>query len=203
MRLHTSLNTPGSLDLSVAIHSASAGDVRFEQAVTLRVPRCCSSPATIRTKTRTVADLAGRSVDIQRVTSVPDGHLSDYQLVVVNDMDLEQTADTYKGDIENYVKQGGGLLVLGGERNVYGRRQTRGRARPQSPPSWRRRARRKARRHADRGQVVFDGGTQDRTGAPGGHRGGRESRPVDTVGVLIFDNCFQWAVPLRKAEDRI
>jgi Ca-activated chloride channel homolog len=27
-------------------------------------------------------------------------------------------------------------------------------------------------------------------------------RPVDTVGVLIFDNSFQWAVPLRKAEDK-
>ena len=27
-------------------------------------------------------------------------------------------------------------------------------------------------------------------------------RPIDTVGVLIFDNSFQWAVPIRKAEDR-
>ena len=27
-------------------------------------------------------------------------------------------------------------------------------------------------------------------------------RPIDTVGVLIFDNSFQWAVPIRKADDR-
>ena len=27
-------------------------------------------------------------------------------------------------------------------------------------------------------------------------------RPIDMVGVLIFDNSFQWAVPMRKAEDR-
>jgi len=27
-------------------------------------------------------------------------------------------------------------------------------------------------------------------------------RPVDSVGVLIFDNSFQWAVPIRKAEDK-
>jgi len=27
-------------------------------------------------------------------------------------------------------------------------------------------------------------------------------RPIDSVGVLIFDNSFQWAVPLRKADDR-
>jgi hypothetical protein len=27
-------------------------------------------------------------------------------------------------------------------------------------------------------------------------------RPVDLVGVLIFDNSFQWAVPIRRAENR-
>jgi hypothetical protein len=27
-------------------------------------------------------------------------------------------------------------------------------------------------------------------------------RPTDNVGVLIFDNSFQWAVPIRKAEDK-
>ena len=27
-------------------------------------------------------------------------------------------------------------------------------------------------------------------------------RPIDQVGVLIFDNSFQWAVPMRKAEDK-
>ena len=27
-------------------------------------------------------------------------------------------------------------------------------------------------------------------------------RPIDQVGVLIFDNSFQWAVPMRRAEDK-
>src|SRR6202035_2544027 len=27
-------------------------------------------------------------------------------------------------------------------------------------------------------------------------------RPIDLVGVLIFDNSFSWAVPIRHAEDR-
>jgi Ca-activated chloride channel family protein len=27
-------------------------------------------------------------------------------------------------------------------------------------------------------------------------------RPIDSVGVLIFDNSFQWAIPIRKADDR-
>jgi len=28
------------------------------------------------------------------------------------------------------------------------------------------------------------------------------SRSVDSIGVLIFDNSFQWAVPMRHAEDK-
>ena len=28
-------------------------------------------------------------------------------------------------------------------------------------------------------------------------------RPIDQVGVLIFDNSFQWAVPIRRAEDKV
>ena len=27
-------------------------------------------------------------------------------------------------------------------------------------------------------------------------------RPIDSVGVLIFDNTYEWAVPIRKATDR-
>ena len=27
-------------------------------------------------------------------------------------------------------------------------------------------------------------------------------RPIDMVGVLIFDNSFHWAVPIRRAEER-
>ena len=39
VRLHTSLNTPGVLDLSISIHADTGGDVRFEQTVTLRRPK--------------------------------------------------------------------------------------------------------------------------------------------------------------------
>ena len=27
-------------------------------------------------------------------------------------------------------------------------------------------------------------------------------RPMDLIGVLIFDNSYQWAVPIRRAEDK-
>ncbi len=28
-------------------------------------------------------------------------------------------------------------------------------------------------------------------------------RPIDMIGVLIFDNSFEWAVPMRRAEDKV
>ena len=37
--LHASLNTPGALDLSIAVRAPGAGEVRFDQAVMLRRPK--------------------------------------------------------------------------------------------------------------------------------------------------------------------
>src|ERR1041385_471599 len=39
LRLHASMNTPGALDISVAIRAGALGDVRFDQAVVLRQPK--------------------------------------------------------------------------------------------------------------------------------------------------------------------
>ncbi len=39
LRLHASLNTPGALDIAVAIRAGALGDVRFDQAVALRQPK--------------------------------------------------------------------------------------------------------------------------------------------------------------------
>src|SRR5580658_5015828 len=39
VRLHAALNTPGALDLSIAIRSGGEGEVRYDQAVMLRRPK--------------------------------------------------------------------------------------------------------------------------------------------------------------------
>ena len=39
LRLHASLNTPGALDLSLAIRAQGAGEIHFDQAVMLRRPK--------------------------------------------------------------------------------------------------------------------------------------------------------------------
>ena len=57
--------------------------------------------------------------EVTQTSNIPVARLADYQLVVFNNWDLEALPTATKNAAEQYVKQGGGLLVIGGERNVY------------------------------------------------------------------------------------
>ncbi len=118
-------------------------------------------------------------------------------------MDLTSFPQHYKDNLEHYVKEGGGLLLIGGERQVYKEDQkldALDRALPAklAPPK------------SPEGTCValiidksssMEGRKIDlaRLSAIGvvDHL-----RPIDYIGVLIFDNSFQWAVPVRHAEDK-
>jgi Ca-activated chloride channel homolog len=109
-----------------------------------------------------------------------------------------------KAALEEFVKAGGGLLWIAGEHNVYvekkGSPKTAGAPLPAklAPP-----------RSPEGTAVVL---IIDKSSSMEGRKielarlaaiGVVENlRPIDSVGVLIFDNSFQWAVPLRKADDR-
>ena len=80
VRIHASLNTPGSLDLSIAVRSASSGEVRFEQAVTLRRPKVLYISGDDSTQDSHLPQaLAAAQFDLDRVTDIPSSRLSDYQ----------------------------------------------------------------------------------------------------------------------------
>ena len=109
-----------------------------------------------------------------------------------------------KADIEAYVKQGGGLLVIGGERNIYVEEKDVEDALDRTLPA------KLAPPRSPEGTCVVL--IVDKSSSMEGRKmelarlaaiGVIENlRPIDLVGVLIFDNSFQWAVPIRKAEDR-
>ena len=134
-------------------------------------------------------------------------HLNDYQLVIFNNWDLEAHARAAASRTwKKYVKQGGGLLVIGGDRNIYTGEDKNApedaleRALPAklAPP-----------RSPEGTAVVL---IIDKSSSMEGRKmelarlaaiGVVENlRPVDQVGVLIFDNSFEWAVPIRRAEDK-
>ncbi len=206
LRMHASLNTPGALDLSVAIRTGSGGDVRVDQAMTLRKPKVLyitgDEP---NTNSHLIETLGAAQFDVQRSNEIGGHNLTDDQLVILDNWDLESIPLARKAEIEKYVQQGGGLLIIGGERNMYVEDKEKvedalDRALPAklAPP-----------RSPEGTAVVL---IIDKSSSMEGRKMelARQAavgvvdnlRPIDMVGVLIFDNSFQWAVPMRRAEDR-
>jgi len=204
VRLHAALNTPGALDLSIAIR-AQGGEVRYDQAVMLKRPKILYvSQDSGANDTHLPATLAAAQFDIDRVSDFTSGDLTPYQAIIFNNWDLEAILPVRKEELEKYVKQGGGLLVIGGERNVYAEGKKEEDALDRALPA------KLAPPRSPEGTAVVI--IIDKSSSMEGKKielarlaaiGVVDNlRPIDMVGVLIFDNSFQWAVPLRRAEDR-
>jgi Ca-activated chloride channel homolog len=204
IKVHTSLNVSGAVEISGVVKSDGYGDVHFKQAVTLRRPRVrfvSQDPA--GTESHLMDALRAAQIDVDRASDI-NADLSNYQIIVLNNQDLEAMPLPRKEAIEQYVKDGGGLLVIGGERNVYVENKKVEDALERALPA------KLAPPRSPEGTCVvlivdksssMEGRKMDlaRLSAIGAID---HLRPVDYVGVLIFDNSFQWAVPIRRAEDR-
>ena len=205
LRVHANLSAAGAFDLAIAMRASGLGELRFDQAITLRRPRVLylsQDPAGADDHLLQTLDAA--QFEVQRSTDPLSPKLSDYQLVIFNNWDLESLPTNRKAELEQFVKQGGGLLVIGGERNVYveDKKSEDGldRVLPAklAPP-----------RSPEGTCVVL---IIDKSSSMEGRKmelarlasiGVIENlRPIDQIGILIFDNSFQWAVPIRRAEDR-
>jgi Ca-activated chloride channel homolog len=208
LRLHASLNTPGALDLAISVRgqTPAQGEVHFDQAVMLRQPKVLyvsGDPAS--TDSHLTATLEAARFDVQRASEFNATNLADYQLVVFDNWDLESIPVARKAELENYVKQGGGLLVIGGERNMY----VEDKAKVEDALDRTLPAKLAPPRSPEGTAVVL---IIDKSSSMEGRKielarlaaiGVVDNlRPIDMVGVLIFDNSFQWAVPIRRAEDR-
>lgn len=205
LRAHASVSVAGAISLAVLLSAGDLGEVRFEQAMTLRRPKLLLiSQDPQDSEAHLMATLGAAQFEITRAADVAKEKLEGYQVVMLNNQDLEAIPDGVKNDIERYVKQGGGLIVLGGERNVYAENKKIEDALDRTLP-----AKLAPPRSPEGTAVVL---IIDKSSSMEGKKielarlaaiGVVEHlRPVDLVGVLIFDNSFQWAVPVRRAEDR-
>jgi Ca-activated chloride channel family protein len=204
VRLHTSLNTAGALELSVAVRSAELGEVRFDQAMVLRRPKALlfSGDAPAEDE-HLLGALAGAQFEVVNGSRIGGVRLSDYQLVILNNWDLEGMPEAAKRDLQEYVRLGGGLLVIGGDRNTFNDERDTEDALEQALP-----AKLAPPRSPEGTGVVL---IIDKSSSMEGRKmeiarlaaiGVIDNlRPIDQVGVLIFDNSFEWAVPIRRAED--
>jgi uncharacterized membrane protein len=204
-RVHANVTASGAIDLAGTISAPGLGEARFENAVTLRRPRVLllsRDPA--GTEVHLMRLLEVNQFDVTRVPgNVPD-KLDDYQLIIFNNWTMETIPPDRKVAVENFVKQGGGLLWIAGERNVYVEKKD------QDDPFERSLPAKLAPPRSPEGTAVVL--IIDKSSSMEGKKmelaklaaiGVIENlRPIDMVGVLIFDNSFQWAVPMRRAEDR-
>lgn len=204
LRVRASVTTTGAVDLAGTISGAGLGQAHFDQAVTIRRPRALllsNDPA--GTEVHLQKTLESSQFEVQLSTLIPD-RFDDYQLVVFNNWDAESVPLARKQAIEKFVQDGGGLLWIAGERNIYVENQ-----RPDDPLDHTLPAKLAPPRTPEGTCVIL---IIDKSSSMEGKKmdlarlaavGVVENlRPIDQVGVLIFDNSFQWAVPIRRAEDR-
>jgi len=204
LRVRASVTATGAVDLAGKIAGNGLGQARFNEAVTIRQPRALllsQDPA--GTESHLQKTLESSQFQVQLMSEVPD-KFDDYQLVVFNNWDLEAVPQTRKEALEKFVQDGGGLLWIAGERNVYVENK-----RPDDPLDRALPARLAPPRTPEGTCVIL---IIDKSSSMEGKKmelarlaaiGVVENlRPIDQVGVLIFDNSFQWAVPVRRAEDR-
>lgn len=205
VRVHASLSAAGALSLTGVIQTAGLGDIRFERAVTLRRARVLYiSQDPSGSDTHLLQTLAAAQFDVDQTTDPLHGSLAAYQLVVLNNIDLESLPAERKDEIEKFVQQGGGLLVIAGEHNVYAENKQTEDALDRTLP-----AKLAPPRSPEGTAVVL---IIDKSSSMEGKKIelARQAaigvvdnlRPIDEVGVLIFDNSFQWDVPMRHAEDK-
>jgi uncharacterized protein YegL len=204
-RAHASVSATGAIELAGRVGAANLGEAHFDAALTLRRPRVLlvtNDPPDA--EAHLLRTLEANQFDVQRAPSGLPDKLGDYQLAIFNNWDMQSVPLPRKTALEAFVKQGGGLLWIGGDRNVYVEKKEEDALERTLPAKL-------APPRTPEGTAVvliidksssMEGKKMDlaRQAAVGVVE---NLRPVDQVGVLIFDNSFQWSVPLRRADDRV
>ncbi len=205
VRVRASLNATGSVSLSGRISKQTLGSARFEEAVNVRQPRLLLfSDDPPESETHFTDVLRAGHFEISRPAALP-ADLKPYQLIVYNNWDLERVSPADQARLEQFEKQGGGLLWIAGEHNQYVDHKDA----PETPLARALPAKLAPPRTPEGTAVVL---IIDKSSSMEGKKIelARQAaigvvdhlRPIDQVAVLIFDNSFQWAVQMRKVDDR-
>ncbi len=205
IRIRTSLNATGAIDLSGKIEAPGLGESRFENAVSVHRPKVqwvSEDPA--GTEGHILDVLAANRFDVIQSKTLPVS-LDDTQLVVFNNMNLETMKPLDKQRAAEFVQSGGGALWIAGEHNVYVDHKDQ----PEDPLALAFPAKLVPPRSPQGTAVVL---IIDKSSSMEGKkielaRAAAEGvvdnlKPDDHVGVLIFDNSFMWDVPIRTADNK-
>ena len=205
LRLNARLDIAGSALVSGAIKSAEWGELVFEHTVSLAQPRVLLvSGDTVERDAHLLGVLRAAGFEIERTQDAFPPDLSDFQVIVVNNIHLEGLPLSGKERIEEFIREGGGFLQIAGENSLYVEQEENAddplrRALPADP----------APPRTPEGTAVVL--ILDKSSSMEGQKmdlarrsalGVVENlRPIDQVGVLVFDNSFEWVVSLQRNEN--
>jgi len=205
VRVKARLDAAGSALISGTVSAGELGEVHFEHTMALAQPRALlisGDPQDRETHLLDVLSAAG--FEVQRTTGPLHPKLEEFDLVIANNHHLEGWPERRKERAAEFIRDGGGFLLIAGENSLYIEHEEDDRdalrdALPAelAPP-----------RTPEGTAVVL---ILDKSSSMEGKKMelARQSamgvvenlRPIDQVGVLVFDNSFQWTVPLRANDD--
>ena len=212
LHLRANLDTPGALPVSITLkpttppNTAPATPAPAEQSIqpiAVRRPRVLHlSGGDEAADMHLNAALQAAQFDVERAAEFGKRNLSDYQLVLLNNWELDKVSTADQAALEVYVRRGGGMLVVGGENNLLAE------AMKPDDPLDRTLPARLVPRSTDGRAIVL---VLDRSTSMLGRKIEltRQAaanvisnlRPTDQVGVIAFDTIFNWQVPMRFADD--
>lgn len=208
--LHLSLTvaSEGVSELRATVSSVGSGqnmgETRQSGAIAFRRPAALFVSGASQQEDANLLQVLNEAKYKLKVASTLPESLREQQLLVLSNQDLEQYPEAAKKRVEDYVLAGGGLLVVSGERNVYVEKPP---GTPEDPLS-RALPAKLAPPQSEEGTLVTL--VLDKSSSMEGVKmqlarvaaiGVIDNlRPQDMVGVLTFDNSYQWTVPIRKAE---
>ena len=200
------LESPGATLVEGKLTTAAEEQLQFAGAVSIHEPRALLISSDSDQQNAPLAGvLVGSGFQLERApaAAVRDAESLDYDLVICSNEDFEAWPEPVKERLAEFVRAGGGFLLIAGEKNLYRERTHEEPDELQSmlpailaPP-----------RTPEGTAVVL---VVDKSSSMEGKKMqlARQSalgvvenlRPIDSVGVLAFDNSFEWAAPLQRNE---
>lgn len=199
------LESPGATLIEGVLDAGDRGQARFTGALSIRQPRALLVSSDTEPQNAPLANvLHAAGFDLDRTggsAALRSIRRAEYDLILCSNEDFEAWPAAVKESLAEFVRDGGGLLLIAGERNLY-REPTEAQedalhellpaklAPPRTPEGT---------------AVVL---VVDKSSSMEGKKMqlARQSalgvvenlRPIDSVGVLAFDNSFEWAAPLQR-----
>ena len=210
VRLRARLETPGSALIQGEMVTPENDPIPFAGVVSLRQPRALlisqgqrGQEPHLEPVLKAAGFEATRRPSLEAVGSLRDIR-DDYEVIVAENQDFEAWPTARKSEIEEFVRRGGGFLLIAGENNLYVERESD----DQDPLNQMLPAVLAPPKTPEGAAVAL---VVDKSSSMEGKKMqlARQSamgvienlRPVDNVGVLAFDNSFQWSFPIRKNDD--